>query len=668
MDVSVIIVNYNVRPFLENALNSLRKALAGVDSEILVVDNASTDGSIEMLQDSFPDVKLIINPVNVGFGAANNTAMKQSSGKFILLLNPDTVVQEDTVKIMMEFFRQHPDAGMAGCRVLNPDGTLQLACRRSFPTPWVAFTKVTGLSSLFPGSSLFGKYNLTYKDPNSSYEVDAISGSFMFFRREIFAQTGGFDERFFMYGEDLDLCYRVQQLEWKVYYVHSTQIIHYKGESARRSDIDEVKLFYDAMRVFVRKHLQRGLASNIILRLGIGIREWVASVARAARPLRTGIIDFFLINGSFILGEYIWFGDIFHFPGYAYPIIFSIPWLIIASTMFSVGLYTTRKYSISRVLGSVMIGYILISALVFFFKQYGFSRMIVVISGLINLITLPGWRLLVRAISRSPERGGHGIFGRRTLIVGVEKSAQEMLRKLRMRMDHGYDIVGFIDLTQKRVGEKIAGVEILGSIDNISKIAQKERVSDVIFSADILSYAEILAVIARTRYRALNYRLVPNSLQVIIGKTHIDELDDIPFVEIEYNIHKPVHRLAKRAFDLLGASVLLIVAYPWIWMKSRSGSTLGRFGLKMIQLPAVLKGKLSFVGPPSYGLTSTPDEKHDGVHYWGKIGLTGLVQINYHGDMSSEDFEKYCFYYAKNQSLWLDLEIITKSILLLLKH
>jgi O-antigen biosynthesis protein len=422
------------------------------------------------------------------------------------------------------------------------------------------------------------------------------------------------------------------------------------------------------LRVFVRKHLQRGLVSNIILRFGIGIREWFASIARAARPLRAGIIDFVIINASFILGEYIWFGEIFHFPAYAYPIIFSVPWLIIATTMLSLGVYTTRKYSSSRVLGSVAIGYVIVSALVFFFKQYGFSRMVVLISGSIDFLVLPGWRTLLRMISRSPESRGQSIFGRRTLIVGVEKSAQDILRKLRTRVDHGYNIVGLIDLTQKRIGDKIAGVEILGSIDNISKIAQKERVSDVIFSADILSYTEILAVIAKTRYRLLNYRLVPNSLQVIIGKTHIDELDDIPFVEIEYNIHLPLHRFAKRLFDIIGAFVLLVLVYPWIWMKHKSGAALGRFGQKMIHIPDVVRGTLSFVGPPSYSRTSVPSEKYEGVQYWGKIGLTGLIQINYHGDITPEDFEKYNFYYAKNQSLWLDLEIIVKSILLLLKH
>lgn len=254
MDISVIIVNYNVREFLNNALVSLLKALEGYSSEVFVVDNASDDGSIELIQQRFPQVHLIVNKSNVGFAKANNQALTLATGKYLLLLNPDTIVQEDTFSKLIEFFSKNNTAGMVGCKILNPDGSLQLACRRSFPTPWTAFTKTFGLSSLFPKSKLFARYNLTYLDPDKPCEVDAISGSFMMMKREVFEKIGGLDETFFMYGEDLDLCYRIQQSGWKVFYVPATSIIHYKGESTKRSDIDELKVFYTAMRLFVRKH------------------------------------------------------------------------------------------------------------------------------------------------------------------------------------------------------------------------------------------------------------------------------------------------------------------------------------------------------------------------------------------------------------------------------
>src|SRR5208283_1624252 len=211
MDVSIIIVNYNVRDFLNNALVSVFRALEGMNGEVFVVDNASDDGSSDLVRQSFPKVRLIANNTNVGFAKANNQALAMSSGKYLMLLNPDTVVQEDTFRTLINFFEANGDVGMAGCKILNPDGTLQLACRRSFPAPWVAFTKVSGLSSVFGSTKLFGKYNLTYLNPDESYEVDAISGSCMMIRREVFDTVGGLDESFFMYGEDLDWCYRIQK-------------------------------------------------------------------------------------------------------------------------------------------------------------------------------------------------------------------------------------------------------------------------------------------------------------------------------------------------------------------------------------------------------------------------------------------------------------------------
>ncbi|MEK7671678.1 MAG: glycosyltransferase family 2 protein, partial [Bacteroidota bacterium] len=254
MDLSVIIVNYNVRQFLENALASTYRAMEGLQGEVFVVDNASDDGSIEMVKTKFPHVLLIENQANVGFAKANNAALKQAKGRYVLLLNPDTIVQEDTFKVMIRFFDENPDAGLAGCKILNPDGTFQLPCRRSFPTPWVAFTKIFGLSTLLPKSKLFGKYNLTYLNEDETYEVDAVSGSLMFLRREAYEKVGGLDETFFMYGEDLDWCYRISKSGYKVYYVHSTKIIHFKGESTRRSEIDEIRTFYQAMQLFVEIH------------------------------------------------------------------------------------------------------------------------------------------------------------------------------------------------------------------------------------------------------------------------------------------------------------------------------------------------------------------------------------------------------------------------------
>jgi GT2 family glycosyltransferase len=662
LKLSIIIVNYNVRPFLESALVSVQKAMEGIDGEVIVVDNASDDGSAEMLRQRFPDVRLIVNGKNLGFAAANNVALKTSQGEQILLLNPDTLIQEDTLRVMINFLDNHPDVGLAGCKVLNPDGSFQLACRRSFPTPWVAFTKIAGLSSIFPRSPLFARYNLTYLDPEQAYEVDAVSGSFMFVRRTAVDAAGGLDEQFFMYGEDLDWCYRIKKEGWKIFYTPATQIIHYKGESARRSDIDEVKLFYQAMHLFVKKHFKRGFFPPFILGLGIAVREWVAFLVRIARPLRAAILDLLFVNLALLLAELVWFGELFRLPAHAYPVTTTVPWLIIAMAMYSMGAYTTRKLSISRAAGAVLVGYVILSALTFFFKQYGFSRMVVLISGAISMMFLPGWRLAASALL-SPEHRRKSLFGRRTIIVGTEVSGQEVLRKLRARIDDGYDVVGFIDVNRRRVGEQIAGVEILGSIDNIGKVIQEQKASDVIFSTDNLAYSDILSVIGRARNKSVNFRLVPNSLEVIIGKTHIDQLDDIPLIEIEYNIDRGLNRLLKRCFDLAGSSILLLLVYPWVALGKVPGKEAGKFRKRMLQLPRVFDGSMSLVGPPPPASGASLNGSVGSPVFLGKPGLTGLIQINDRADLTAEEAEKYNLYYAKNQSLLLDLEIILKTLL-----
>jgi len=667
MQLSVVIVNYNVRVFLENALTSVIKAMEKIDGEVFVVDNASDDGSVEMVRQKFPRVKLIVNDRNLGFAAANNRALEKCRSDFVLLLNPDTLVQEDTIQVMIKYLNDHPEAGMAGCKILNPDGSLEPACRRSFPTPWVAFTKIAGLSALFPHSKWFGKYNLTYLDPDQTYPVEAISGSFMMVRRAVYDQVGGLDEQFFMYGEDLDWCYRIREAGWNIAYVHGTQIIHYKGESTRRSNIDEVRLFYEAMRVFVRKHLSRGIFSDVVLRTGIALREGLAFLRTLLPPLRAVIFDIVLIDCSILLGEFIWIGQFLKFPLWSYPAVLSVPALATVGVLGSLGVYTQRKLALGRVAGGTILGFVIISALTFFFKQYAFSRMVVIISGAINVIILPGWRIAGRVLFQIAGGRRRSLFGKRTVIVGAEKSGQEVLRKLRTRVEGGYQIVGFVDTTHKRIGEKVSGVEILGSIDNIAKIIEEYKASEVIFSTDILSYSDILSIIARTRRPAVNFRLVPSSMEVIIGKAHIDELDDIPLVDIQYNIEKPGNRFLKRFFDLTAGFILFILFYPVTVLRNRSGGEIGKFARGILDLPEVLRGNMSLVGPQELPSPTGKSGLFAASGFLGLPGITGLVQINFRDDLSPDEVEKYNLYYAKNQSLMLDIEILIKSLLLLIR-
>ncbi len=668
MDLSVIIVNYNVRQFLENALTSIGRALEGMKGEIIVVDNASDDGSAEMVRAKFPGVRLIESAENLGFARANNLALREARGRYLLLINPDTIVQEDTFRVMMEFLETHPAVGLAGCKILNPDGSFQLPCRRSFPTPWVAFTKTIGLSALFPRSQWFGRYNLTYLDPDASYEVDAVSGSFMMLRREVYEKIGGLDEAFFMYGEDLDWCYRVKQAGWRVSYVHATRIIHFKGESTRRSNLDEVRVFYGAMVLFVQKHFSRSRTGVLFLRLGIFLRAAAAWVSRALQPLLSGVLDLVLVALAMIAAEWLYFGHIFSYPAYAYPIVWTVPGLMVVLIGAASRLYSTHRLAAFRAAVTVVLGYFVISAMVFFAKTFAFSRAVVLISGMLSLVLLPGWRLVVRAWGKRGSEGSSDktLFGSRTLIVGCGASGQEVLRKLRARVDDGYDVIGFIDTTSARIGESVAGVEIVGSVENVGKVIDERRITDVIFSTDELSYAGILGVIGRSTRRDVNFRLVPTSLEAIIGKTRIDDLDPLPLVEIEYNIHRPANRAVKRLFDFVLSVLLLVVLVPAHTLLRAVGIVRrgGSLDVFIAALGEIAAGARSFVGVE----TDAVGRGQRGGPYLGLRGLTGLVQVNLRADLPADERERYELYYAKNQSFVLDVEIMLKAVLQLLRR
>ncbi|MBS4027447.1 MAG: glycosyltransferase [Ignavibacteriales bacterium] len=653
MILSVIIVNYNVRAFLETALVSVQKAMRNMEGEIFVVDNASNDGSAEMVQAKFPDVHLIANKINVGFSKANNLALKQARGKYILLLNPDTIVQEDTFEVMASYFEKEKKIGLATCKILNPDGTLQLACRRSFPTPFVAFSKLFGLSDIFPQSKLFGRYNLTYLSPKEESEVDAVSGAFMFLRKEVYDNVGGLDEKYFMYGEDLDWCYRIQKSGWKVRYVPSTQIIHYKGESTRRSSIDEVKIFYQSMELFVKKHFRSSSLFLPVLRSGIVLRSWIASIAKMKTTIGVVCLDSLLVTFSLIAAEIVWRGRLFSFPPYAYPSIYIFSILVILSAEYIFGSLTKRRTISSSSAFAVFTGYVILSAFTFFFKDYGFSRMVTIISGVITIFLLPGWRFIFHLVERIR------LTGKRSLIVGTNQSGEDLLKKLRTRIENNYEVVGFIDSSLHRVGETIGGIQILGSVETIGRVIREQKVTDVIFSTDALSYMDILSVIAQSRDRNVNYRLVPSSLDVIIGKTRIDELESIPLIDIAYNIHQPLNRFVKRIFDVLLSTILLCTIFPLVKIFSSAHSS---FQKNILLLPHVFKGKKSFVGRPEF-TTSTMVSGLNGktALYLGKIGLTGLPQINADKQLTYDEIETYNLYYAKNQSLLLDVEILLKS-------
>jgi len=264
LDLGIVVLNYNTCGLLRNCLRSVYASRGNFDFEVCVVDNASSDGSAEMVATEFPQVRLIANTENVGYPRANNQGLKalgftqgprpaSQTPRFALLLNSDTELPPDGLARMLDFMTEHPYVGIVGPKLVRPDGSLDLACRRAFPTPEVSFYRLTGLSRLFPASKRFGRYNFTYLDPDQATEVDSVTGACMLIRAEAIAQVGLLDEQFFMYGEDLDWAYRIKNAGWKVAYNPSVTVFHVKGASSRHSRRAQVE-FYRAMDIFYRKH------------------------------------------------------------------------------------------------------------------------------------------------------------------------------------------------------------------------------------------------------------------------------------------------------------------------------------------------------------------------------------------------------------------------------
>ncbi|MBI5730855.1 MAG: glycosyltransferase [Ignavibacteriales bacterium] len=653
IDLSIIIINYNVKEFLLNLLDSIRNAVKNISTEIIIVDNASDDGSVEILREKFPNIKLIANKKNLGFGSANNQAMETAKGKYFLLINPDAIVREDTLLKMLEFFNKTPQVGIAGCKVLNPDGSLQLACRRSFPGPWTSFTKVMGLSKLFPKSRLFARYNLTYLNEDQTYEVDAVSGAFMMMRKEVYEKIGGFDRQFFMYGEDLDLCYRAQKSGYKVFYVHNTEIIHYKGESTKRSSLDETKIFYDAMHLFVRKHFSSSFIVESILQIAILFRKLIAFANIYKLAFISIIVDFFTFSISVLLAVNIYSNEHWRgFPDYAKPWVYFIPAFIQIIISSIGGSYSKKSFSILRTVISLLFGMIFLSALTYFFKQVAFSRAVVLITYALVLVFFLFWRIALKVIFKigleTDTRKS------RTLIVASESKAEELASKLKSTFTKLYQVVGIIGLTRKNIGEKIGNYKILGTVDNIKKIIADEKIDKVIFSSDDLSFNQMFSVVAECQGENAEFLVAGKELDYLVGKSSITMLDDIPLLKVQYNISSYFHRASKQILDIILASIILFLVYPFIYLFQKLRSKKSKFTQFILGIPGVFIGKKSFVGPR--------DNSYHGDLYVGKTGLTGFWFVENFLENDTEEIKKLDIFYAKNQNIWLDLEILGKTL------
>lgn len=277
IDLSIIIVSYNCKEYLKNCLRSVLKEVLKLSHEVIVVDNASTDATVEMLKKEFPYIILINNSINVGFSKANNQAVRQSKGKYILLLNPDTIVLGGAIERVVDFMENTKDSGAVGCKILNPDGSIQLGCVRSFPTISTKLFEQFYLWKLFSKSKLFGKHLMTYFNYKEVIEVDMLSGSFMLLRAKTLNEVGLFDENSFLYCDDIDICYRIKKAGWKIFYIPYAEIIHYGGRSTSQAMVKTLYESYKANDYFFTKHNSRVflVITRLFVFIGSFLRLWV---------------------------------------------------------------------------------------------------------------------------------------------------------------------------------------------------------------------------------------------------------------------------------------------------------------------------------------------------------------------------------------------------------
>lgn len=583
MKLSVIIVNYNVEHFLEQCLLSVRRASEELQVETWVVDNASVDGSCAMVEERFPEVKLVRNKDNVGFSRANNQAIRASNGEYVLLLNPDTVVEEDTFRKVIDFMDDHPKAGGLGVRMVDGKGKFLPESKRGLPTPWVAFCKIAGVYRLFPKSKRFNHYYMGYLEEDEANEVEILSGAFMLMRKDALDQVGLLDESFFMYGEDIDLSWRIVTGGWDNWYLPDTTIIHYKGESTKKGSLNYVFVFYRAMVIFAKKHFsaRNAQAFTTLINLAIYARAALAILNRFVKrlwlPFTDGVL---LFGGLWLLQEY--YAEVQHkiFDATLVRNAFScytLAWML--SVFFSGGY--DRPLSMLRILRGVLIGSVLILlAYSLLPENLRFSRALVLIGSIWSVVYFALSRVVFHLLNK--EQFAWEGSGNKRFAVVAEPDETERIEAL----------IGQAKATLPTVISVAPGKQVakgqFGTVDQLAEIIRVHRVDEVVFSSRDVPAGEIIDLMGRYSNTGVDFKIAPPDTLYMIGSNSIDTSGDLFMLETN-GIHKPANRRKKRVFDLLSALFLLVTLPVSIWFVRKKGHYI-------LNLFRVLFGDRTWVG------------------------------------------------------------------------
>jgi len=634
--LSIIIVNYNVKHFLEQTLTSVFKALDKIDAEVFVVDNNSIDGSCELVLTKFPKVKLISNKKNIGFSSANNQAIRIATGKYVLLLNPDTVVEEDTFVKCIHFMDSHLNCGGLGIKMVDGSGVFLPESKRGLPIPTVAFYKIFGLAKLFPNSKRFGQYHLTYLDKDKTHKVDVLSGAFMFMRKEALDKSGLLDEDFFMYGEDIDLSYRLTKAGYDNYYLPDTRIIHYKGESTKKSSVNYVFVFYNAMIIFARKHFSSSNAGffTLLIKFAIYLKASSTLISNFIKSASWIIFDIASIFGGMFFLKTYWEKNHKWVPG-SYPpeyMLIVVPsyiliWLL--STYLSGGY--DKPFKFSKVVRGILIGFLAISAISNFVDAYRFSKALIILgsgyaifSFLISRLTIHFFKYGNFSIDSELEKKV-ALIGSKEEVERIEKILQETGK---------VDIIGHIYMDDRLINSDNS----LGKVSNLSELTSIYRLNELIFCAKDIPAHQIIDWMVSIKNPDIEYKIVPDDSNFIIGSSSKNTTGDYYAFDIELKINKKENRRKKRVLDIVVSSILIII-FPLLLFTRR------KF-LNLSDSFSILFGNKSWV--------STNDAKNS-LDLKQGIFTPNSLQKN---SLESNTIQRLNMLYAKNYSPSMDLEII----------
>lgn len=645
MDLSVVIVNYNVKYFLEQCLHAVKRAIKGMDAEVFVVDNNSVDGSCQHIRERFPWVRLIENRENTGFSRANNQAIREASGKYILLLNPDTVVEENTFSQCCSFMDAHPDAGALGVKMIDGRGHFLPESKRALPTPWVAFYKIFGLSTLFPRSKKFGRYHMGHIPEDETSEVEILAGAFMFLRKEALDKVGLLDEDYFMYGEDIDLSYRIVKGGYKNYYFPETTIIHYKGESTRKGSLNYVLVFYNAMIIFARKHFSSKNARtySLIINMAIYLRAAMAMSRRFVKRVYRQVTDAVLIFAGFLAGLPFWASHRFHDRGY-YPdefLLYVVPGYIlvwITAAYYSGGY--DRPLKVWKYLRGILIGTFAILVIYALLPEsLRFSRALILLGTLWTLVSTGLLRWVMHAAGVSDYKLDLN-RKKRIVIVGKEEEADRVtgvLGKTQIKPD----IIGYVspDITYRD--------PFIGSIDQIEEISRIHKLDEILFCSANISSQRIIQIMTRLAGLSVNYKIAPPESLSIIGSNSINTSGELYTIHFN-SIGKAANLRSKRLFDMI-VPLLILPAFPiWAFFVPKPFQAFSNLFQCLLGMRTIVG---YYSGDPA-GASSLPKLRKGILH-------PAVTLVDQQGD--SEVLEKLNVIYAKDYKISNDLQILWKG-------